>query len=263
MRTAILTDVHSNLEALERCLTHAREQGAERYVCLGDIVGYGADPGPVVERLLPLPGFVAVRGNHDEAAIAPSLARGPRLGPIDEALFRRADAYVPAGVREAIDWTRAQLSDAQQRFLAELPYLREEGRATYVHASCREPQAWDYVYGSMQAAQCLAAARTPVVFIGHTHLPRIFYETPGGNVKELEPHAGEPVPLSPRARYVISAGSVGQPRDGNAAACYVLHDEARDEVTFFRLAYDYAQTARKILDAGLEPFFAARLALGR
>lgn len=245
MKIAILSDIHSNLEALERCLMHARGEGAERYVCLGDIVGYGADPAPVLERIMALPGLIAVRGNHDEA------------------LFHEASAFVPTGVREAIRWTRAQLTEGQRRFLAGLPYVQEEGGVTYVHASCHNPAEWDYVYGSLQAAECLAAARTPLVFLGHTHLPRIFYETPGGAVRELEPHAGEAIPLSPRARYVVSTGSVGQPRDGNPAACYVLYDSERREIAFHRLGYAIDRTAQKIIEAGLEPFFAARLAHGR
>jgi diadenosine tetraphosphatase ApaH/serine/threonine PP2A family protein phosphatase len=246
MKIAILSDIHSNLEALECCLAHARNQGAERYACLGDIVGYGADPGPVVERLMALPGLIAVRGNHDEALFV-----------------HEASPFAPPGMHAAIRWTRTALDETQRRFLAGLPYLREEGGVTYVHASCHNPQEWEYVYGGLQAAECLAAARTPLVFLGHTHLPCIFYETPGGTVRELEPHAGEAIPLSPRARYVVSAGSVGQPRDGNPAACYVLHDSGRREIAFHRLSYACDRTAQKIAAAGLEPFFAARLALGR
>jgi diadenosine tetraphosphatase ApaH/serine/threonine PP2A family protein phosphatase len=245
VKLAIITDLHSNLEALERCLEHADAQGAERYVCLGDIVGYGADPAAVVDRLMALPGIITIRGNHDEA------------------LFREMSALVPAGIREAIAWTLAQLSPAQKEYLKSLPYVHTDSDVTFVHASAHEPSGWEYIWGTEAAATCLAAATTPVVFIGHTHLPRVYYETEAGDMREFEPPAGEPIPLSPRGRYVVSAGSVGQPRDGSSALCYCLYDNRRRAVTFYRLSYDYHRTAQKIRAAGLDSSFADRLALGR
>lgn len=245
MKHAIISDLHSNLEALERCLAHAHTEGAERYVCLGDIVGYGADPAAVVDRLMKLPGLVTVRGNHDEALFAPM------------------SGLVPAGIREAIEWTLARLSSAQREFLKSLPYVHKEADVTYVHASAHEPAGWEYIWGTEAAASCLASATTPVVFVGHTHLPKVFYETDAGVMRELDPAASESIPLSPRARYVISAGSVGQPRDGSSATGYCLFDDRRREVTFHRLSYDYHATARKIREAGLDTFFAERLAQGR
>jgi diadenosine tetraphosphatase ApaH/serine/threonine PP2A family protein phosphatase len=245
MKIAILSDIHSNLEALERCCTHARAQGAERFVCLGDMVGYGADPCAALELLMALPGFTALRGNHDEA------------------LFRDPGDNAPSAVREALAWTRAQLSAAQRRFLQDLPYVLREGAVTYVHASADQPTHWEYVRMPEQAERCLAAAGTPLVFIGHVHEPKVFYETAGGSIRDFTPARGEPIPLSARSRYVINVGSVGQPRDGNAAAVYVLFDERRAEVVFHRLAYDYQATGRKIRAVGLSPFYADRLARGR
>jgi diadenosine tetraphosphatase ApaH/serine/threonine PP2A family protein phosphatase len=245
MRIAVFSDVHSNLEALERCLAHARAQGAERYVCLGDMVGYGADPAATLQTIMGLPGLIAVRGNHDES------------------LFRDPGDGAPPQVRAAAAWTRAQLSAAQLEFLNRLPYLRRESAATYVHASAAEPTHWEYVRSSEAASRCLAASESPLTFFGHVHETRIFYETAAGAMREFTPVNGEAIPLSPRSRYLINVGSVGQPRDGNAAAGYVLYDEARAEVTFHRLAYDYQRTARKIRAAGLPPFYAERLARGR
>lgn len=245
MRIAVISDVHSNLEALERCLAHARTQGAERYACLGDMVGYGADPADTLQLIMSLPGLIAVRGNHDES------------------LFRDPGDGAPPGVREASAWTRTRLSTAQLGFLNRLPYVRREAVATYVHASAAEPARWEYVRGVEQAARCLAASDTPLTFIGHVHEARIFYETAGGALRVFAPANGEAIPLSPHSRYLIDVGSVGQPRDGNAATGYVLYDEGRAEVTFHRLAYDYQSTARKIRAAGLNPFYAERLAWGR
>ncbi len=245
MRIAIFSDIHSNLEALTRACEHVAAHGAERYVCLGDFIGYGADPAPALERVMALPGLIAVRGNHDEA------------------LFREMGREAFPEIRHAIAWTRAQLSSAQLEFLANLPLLARDGLATYVHASAHRPDAWEYLRMPEQIHACLEAAGTPLTFIGHVHVPRVFYETAGGAMRELAPQDGVAIPLSPSARYVVNVGSVGQPRDGNNAACCVLYDDVAGEVTFHRLAYDYATTATKIRAAGLSPFFAERLAYGR
>ncbi len=245
MRSAILSDIHSNLEALGRVSEHAAALGAERYICLGDCVGYGADPVTTLQRLMSLPGLVAVRGNHDAA------------------LFHEMGREVPPDIQRSILWTRARLLPAQLEFLARLPLVHREGAATYAHASAHQPERWEYLRQEDQIRACLDAAGTPLTFIGHVHVPKVFYETPGGAVRELDPQDGVPLPLSPRTRYVINVGSVGQPRDGNNAACYVLYDDAAAEVTFCRLPYDYGATATKIRDAGLNPFFAERLAYGR
>ncbi len=245
MKIAIFSDVHSNLEALQRCCDHAAEQGAERYVCLGDIIGYGADPGPTLERLMALPGLIAIRGNHDET------------------LFRDPGDGAPPPVRHALSWTREQLSAAQLDFLSALPYSVQRDDVTYVHASADNPQNWEYVRIAEQAERCIHAARTALTFIGHTHEPYVFYETAGGQIRELRPASGRPIPLSPRSRYLVNVGSLGQPRDGNASTCYVLHNEDHAELTFFRLSYDFQRTAGKIRAAGLAPHYADRLAVGR
>lgn len=245
MKIAILTDLHANSEAFERCLAHAADAGASRYASLGDTVGYGADPVAVLDRLMALPGLIAVRGNHDEA------------------LFCAPGALTPPGIRAAIEWTARQITTAQRQWLESLPYTHEEQSVTYVHASAYRPSEWDYIWGTEAASTCLKAARTPVVFTGHTHIPKVYYETGDGEMRELDPAPGETIPLSPRARYVVSAGSVGQPRDGNSAACYCLYDAGRRELMFHRLAYDYRETARKIRSAGLDDSFADRLASGR
>jgi diadenosine tetraphosphatase ApaH/serine/threonine PP2A family protein phosphatase len=244
MRLAILSDVHGNLEALTACTAHARAQGAQGFVCLGDFVGYGAEPEATLKLLRALPGFKAVRGNHDEA------------------LFAAPAPLAPPGVNGAIAWTRTRLSPESLAYLESLPYLYRAGAATYAHASAHRPGDWDYLTQPGQIGDCLEAAGTPLAFIGHVHVPRVFYETPGGAIRELEPLAGIAVPLSAQARYVINVGSVGQPRDGNNAACYVLYDEEGATLTFHRLAYDYFETAAKIRAAGLNLFFAERLARG-
>ncbi len=245
MRSAILSDLHSNLEALTRCCEHAAGQNVARYICLGDCIGYGADPRATLELLMGLPGLIAVRGNHDEA------------------LFRDMSREAMPAVNRAIAWTRQQLTLGQLQFLSALPYLYQEAGATYVHASAHGPELWEYVFMPEQAEACMQAAGTPLTFIGHVHEPRVFYTTAEGRVRELVPPSGVSIPLSPRSRYVINVGSVGQPRDGNNAACYLIHDPDAGELTFHRLPYDYLSAGRKIRAARLDPDFAARLAAGR
>jgi diadenosine tetraphosphatase ApaH/serine/threonine PP2A family protein phosphatase len=244
MRQAILSDIHSNLEALEACVQHARAAGATHFACLGDSVGYGADPVPTLDLLLSLPNLLVIRGNHDEA------------------LFLDDVVEVP-GIREALDWTGTQLAPRHCELLEGAPYVRTIGDVTYAHASAHQPQAWEYLRRPEQIRECLAATAAHVTFIGHVHVPMVFYLTAGDTLRELTPEPGVPVPLSPSCRYVVNVGSVGQPRDGNNAACYALYDSDAAEVTIHRVPYDYVSAAEKILDAGLSARFAERLMEGR
>ncbi len=132
-----------------------------------------------------------------------------------------------------------------------------------MHASAADPESWTYLRMEDEVQACMVAAGTPLTFIGHVHVPKVFYRTPEGTVRELDPVSGVPVPLSPAHQFVINVGSVGQPRDGNNAACYAIYDDAAAHVTFHRLPYDYHATAAKIRAASLDPFFAERLADGR
>jgi diadenosine tetraphosphatase ApaH/serine/threonine PP2A family protein phosphatase len=243
MLQAILSDIHSNLEALQACVTHAQDRGATHFACLGDCVGYGADPLPTLDLLLSLPKLMMIRGNHDEA------------------LFREGVIDVP-GIREALDWTSKQLTPVHRRLLGDAPYVRTLGDATYAHASAHDPQHWEYLRQPEQIKDCLAATDTLVTFIGHVHVPMVFYRTAAGMLREFNPEASVPLPLSPSCRYVMNVGSVGQPRDGNNAASYVLYDTDSGEVTFFRVPYDYLGAADKIRTAGLNPRFADRLLHG-
>ncbi len=244
MRQAILSDLHGNLEAAQACVMHARAQGATHFACLGDCVGYGADPAPTLDLLRTLPHLLMVRGNHDEA------------------LFRDEDFGVPA-IRAALDWTAAQLTPAHRALLDTAPYVQTLGVATYAHASVHEPQAWEYLRQPEQVRACLAATTARVTFIGHVHVPMVHYLTAGDSLREHNPEPGVPMPLSSTCRYVVNVGAVGQPRDGNNAAAYVLYDSDRAEVTLHRVPYDYLRAAGKILAAGLSARFAERLGEGR
>ena len=242
MRTALLADIHANLEALQACLAHARRQGAERYVCLGDIVGYGADPVACIDLLRSLDA-PCVLGNHDAAA----------LGGLCETMNDVA--------REAVYWTRRQLGAAERDFLAALPLTLRDGEHLCVHASAHLPGQWEYLATIAAARRCAAATDAVGVFAGHVHQP-MFYFGAGGAMERFEPRAGVPVPLPRRRRWIVMAGAVGQPRDGNPAAAYVLVDDAKRHASFFRVPYDHAKAARKILAAGLPEALARRLERG-
>lgn len=246
MLTAILTDIHSNREAFDAVMKAVAASGAARLVLLGDLVGYGPDPGYVVDRAAELAaaGAVLIRGNHDEAALT-----GP--GGMSEL------------ARDAILWTAGQLSDAQREFLRGLPLAAGDGERLFVHDSADQPGAWHYIDDVDGAVRCLAACGARTVFCGHTHVPLIFYALPGRTPVRFAPLDGIAAPLPAARRHVVVVGSVGQPRDGNPAACFALFDDEAAEVTMVRVPYDIERTAAKIEAAGLPPWLGMRLKIGR
>jgi diadenosine tetraphosphatase ApaH/serine/threonine PP2A family protein phosphatase len=247
MRLALLTDIHANREALEACLAHARGQGADQYAFMGDLVGYGADPGWVIDTVMEhvARGALAVQGNHDEAVARPAR---PHMHP--ETL-------------EAVEWTRAQLAPAQLSFLAGLPLTQQAGNLLFVHASAHEPGKWEYVSGANEAERCLRAARgSRVVFCGHMHAPALYRRADDGRMGSMVPAAGQAIALAPQHQYLAIPGAVGQPRDGNNTACYALYDDQARILNYFRVAYDHGAAARKVIAAGLPIVFAMRLVEG-
>jgi diadenosine tetraphosphatase ApaH/serine/threonine PP2A family protein phosphatase len=246
MRLALFTDLHANLEALDAVLEHAHGEGAEQLAFLGDLVGYGADPGPVVDRVqgAVAGGALAIKGNHDEAT-----TEGP------------PPAMRPDAAR-AVNWTREHLSPAQLAFLAGLPLTLERGERLFVHASAVDPARWLYVLSAFDAGRSLRAVTAREIFSGHTHTPSLYHLAADGSVGAFRPVPGTPIKLTAFHRWLVIPGSVGQPRDGNPAACYALLDDAADVVVFHRVPYDAERAARKIRAAGLPGDLGARLELG-
>jgi diadenosine tetraphosphatase ApaH/serine/threonine PP2A family protein phosphatase len=246
MRLALLADLHANLEAVDAVLEHAWKQGAEQLAFLGDLVGYGADPGPVVDRVQAAvaTGALALKGNHDEAA-----TRGPPR------------SMTPAAAR-AVSWTREHLSHEQLDFLAGLPLTIQRGERLLVHASAADPGHWSYVLSAADAGRSLRAVRAREIYCGHTHTPALYHLSADGTVAAFQPVPGTPIKLSALRRWLVIPGSVGQPRDGNPAACYAMLDEASDVLVFHRVPYDAERAARKIRAAGLPGDLGARLELG-
>lgn len=241
MRTAILTDIHANIEALTACFDDAKEQGVDRYVCLGDTVGYGADPNGCCDLVRERCEF-AVLGNHD-AAVA---------GRMDY-------SYYYAAAREVLDWTVNQLSAANMEWLRSLAYVREEGDVLYGHASPRDPSAFEYVFALEQAEDLVVRAPrlARLTFIGHSHLQRAFRL--GAKVADVW---SERVRIEKGGTYLCSIGSCGQPRDYDPRAGYGIWDDRARLVEFHRVPYAAEAASRKILGAGLSAHFARRLLHG-
>lgn len=234
MLTALFADIHGNLLALEACLRHARARGAERCVFLGDLVGYGPDPGAVIELVAGTNDALTLKGNHDEAVEVE-----PKTRDLNDVAYA------------AIVWTRSVLTPAARRFLAELPLIVREGGACFVHASASRPEKWHYIQDASGARESMAAAGTPHVFCGHIHDQLLYFNTPAGKTAAFRPTPGSRVPVPGRRGWLAIVGSVGQPRDGNPAAAYALFDASAEAITFFRVPYDHEATARRILALGL------------
>lgn len=242
MRIALISDVHSNLVALEAVLADAEEGGVEAVWNLGDTVGYGPDPNGVVARLAAA-GAVSVLGNHDAAA----------TGIIGTELFNPLAAA-------ASEWTRSQLAPVTADYLAGLSEVVREGQWSLAHGTLREP-LWEYLVTEAAAEGHFERQETPYSAVGHTHVPLLVRRGAKG-VEGETPAPGEEVALG-QGLVCANPGSVGQPRDGDPRASYALVDGATGAITWRRVAYDIGETQRRMAAAGLPPALAERLAGGR
>jgi predicted phosphodiesterase len=240
MRFAIFSDTHSNLEALEAVLADARKRKCTHFVCLGDIVGYNANPHECVERIRELD-CPTVKGNHDEQA---SLSLS--TSDFNELAER------------AIQWTRDNLTEEDKQWLRELPLQKKVRDFTIVHATLDTPAQWGYVFNNLDAAASFTYQHTTVCFFGHTHVPMVFIRDEGVRRDRID-H----IRIEPTKKYMINMGSVGQPRDGNWRAAYCIYDIENNLVEQLRVKYDLAGAQQKIIKAGLPRLLAERLALGR
>jgi diadenosine tetraphosphatase ApaH/serine/threonine PP2A family protein phosphatase len=243
---AIFADIHANRQAFTACLDAARTRGAERFICLGDYVGYGADPEWTVETVMNLvgEGALAVRGNHDQA-----------ISVLTDTMNAEAQA--------AIEWTRGRLSAPERRFLAELPLSIEEDDRLYVHSEASQPERWRYVRSTADAGRSLGATDAHVTFCGHIHQPALYSMSVTGKMTSFTPTSDVAVQLLSGRRWLAVLGSVGQPRDGDPAACFALFDTSSREITYCRVPYDVDSAAKRIDENGLPSWLADRLFLGR
>jgi diadenosine tetraphosphatase ApaH/serine/threonine PP2A family protein phosphatase len=242
---AVFTDIHANRQAFSACLDFARAHGAERIICLGDYVGYGADPEWTVEVVMGLVdgGAMAVRGNHDNA-----------VGATTESMNAEAQA--------AIEWTRGRLSATQRRFLEELPLTLQEDDRLYVHSEASNPRRWRYVQNALDAARSIVATEALITFCGHIHQPALYSMSAAARMTSFVPTSGVPVQLLAERRWLAVLGSVGQPRDGDPAASFAMFDTNSREITYCRVPYDVETAANRIRQNGLPLWLADRLSVG-
>jgi predicted phosphodiesterase len=243
-RIALISDIHANLPALEAVLRDIEAQQCDAIYCLGDIVGYNADPVACLELIQSMQ-IPTVRGNHDEEAISESNPLG--MNPI---------AYA------SLMWTRNQLNDDHKKYLRRAPFQRIlPNQVVLVHATQDKPNSWGYVINSDMAHHSMNVLRDNqyLCFNGHTHVPRLFIRTVDGIVNEYAPCD---LALDPANKYLINVGSVGQPRNGIPKAAYGILD-LRNNCYYQRYVdYDIAESQRRIIAAGLPDFLAERLASG-
>jgi len=240
-RYAILGDVHANWAALRAVLEDAEAQGVNRYACVGDVVGYNADPVPCLRKVRELVGGRIVRGNHDHYIGAGGDLTG----------------FHPLAA-EVVKWTRAQLSDEDRAWLAGLPYSKPVETFMMVHGTLDGPEMWGYVFDPLEADSSFAYQMSSVCFCGHTHVPVAFEKAGtvrGGLYSKLK--------IFPGRKYFINVGSVGQPRDGDPRAAYAIYDMRDDTVELRRVEYDIAETQAHNRAAGLPERASTRLAAGR
>ena len=245
MTIALLSDIHGNLQALDACLADARARGATRFVFLGDLVGYGADPHLVVDivREHAARGAIAVRGNHDDAIHGSAM-------------------YMNATAMRAIEYARGVLSEEQADFLRELPMIVREANICFVHASAKAPERYTYIDSPTEAAACVEAAETTYTFCGHVHDQQLYFAVNDTRMSLFSPKPGVAVPVPAHRRWLAIVGSAGQPRDRNPKAAYTLFDPERATITFCRVAYDHATAAQRIRNAGLPASLASRVENG-
>ncbi len=240
MRYAVIADIHGNLEALQVVLADIKEQKCTHVVCLGDVVGYGANPKECLDIIRGM-NIPVVKGNHDEYI-------GVDVNP---------DGFNDAAA-EAVTWSRAQLTEDDRKWLRELKYFRLVANFSIVHATLDAPQRWGYVFEKLEAAASFTYQNTQVCFFGHTHVPVAFIRDTGvrgGTYSKFRVEAGK--------KYFVNVGSVGQPRDGNPKSAYVIYDLVQQTIELRRLDYPIAEAQRKIRAAGLPERLAERLASGK
>jgi diadenosine tetraphosphatase ApaH/serine/threonine PP2A family protein phosphatase len=240
VKIGIVSDLHANGDAFDAVLENAGVEGVEAWWCLGDIVGYGAEPDKVVDAVRAI-GAVCVAGNHDQAAAS----------LISTRLFNKNAAL-------AARWTGEHLNADNMAWLAGLPLVEVQGDVRLVHATPSAPDEWNYCMRVEDAALELRSFPETMCMIGHSHYPGVF-EQDGDDIRYTRAHE---LRLREGRRYLVNVGSVGQPRDGDPRSAYLIYDTESGLLRHVRVAYDVEAAQAKIVAAGLPPFLASRLATG-
>lgn len=242
MRYAIFSDVHSNLEALEAVIKAYESEAVDKYFCVGDSVGYGANPNECIAKIRALE-TISVAGNHDWASVNKF----------------SLDNLVPLA-RQAVCWTMNHLSQGNRDFLEHLTLVYKNGHLTLAHGSLNCPQEFNYTHTGEDAWAAFNILETKLCFIGHSHIPGIFIRDITDNIRYSEESSIE---IKEYNNYIINVGSVGQPRDGNPKACFCIYDTDTAVVEIKRVAYNAEETQNKIISAGLPRRLGDRLLIGK
>jgi diadenosine tetraphosphatase ApaH/serine/threonine PP2A family protein phosphatase len=243
MRYGVFSDIHSNLEAMTATLNAMKAEGTEEYLCSGDLVGYYSNPNEVIELIEKMRCWKLVLGNHDAGCI----------GTTSLSHFNPSAA-------EAILWTQPRLKPKNRRFLENLRLREEIGNNLLVHSSPFQSEEWHYLIRQEDLERNFRYFQGFICFFGHVHEPFVAEQSPDGSVVLLKKSEYK---LKKDCRYFANSGSVGQPRDGDPRACYLIYDSSDLSLSVRRVEYDYATTAKKTLDAGLPDSLAQRLKLGK
>ena len=242
MRYAIYSDIHGNLEAFQAVLSILDEERIDQHICLGDIVGYGANPRECLQLVVESKAIV-VGGNHDYAV----------AGNLTPEFFNQY-------AREAVIWSQKQLSESEKKYLASLDLVQQlNDEITIVHSTLHFPEMFNYIQTSHDAHITLQLMETPICFIGHSHVPISFFL----KSRKIAFSMDEEIPIDKRQKTLINVGSVGQPRDDNPLACFAIYDDEIEKVWIYRVEYDIDMAVEKIERAGLPSILGERLKLGR
>ena len=248
MRYFILSDIHSNQEALEACIQRAKDAGYDSVLCCGDIVGYGPSPLEAIDGIRSL-NAVTIRGNHDRVAAG-----------LDEATQFNPHA------RRAVYWTRSVLPESYREYLANLPLgpVDVTPEAQLVHGAVSHED--DYIFTEADADENFLLTDKPITFFGHSHFPVVFCSDGEGNSVQATSYEFDEfiaVKCDAGKKLFVNPGSIGQPRDGDSRASFAIWDQDRGRMEFYRVEYDIARTQAKMRDAQLPTYLIDRLAHGR
>lgn len=242
MKIIIFSDVHSNLEAMQAFLSDVKKESPDLFIFAGDVVGYGADPEEVAE-IIKEKVSICVAGNHDYAAVQKT--------PLE---------YFNSVAREAIEWTMEKISKGTKKFLSSLPYTAKFNEITITHSTFSKPEEWEYIISLEQAWREFHFFDTQIGVVGHSHIP---FAVRFKNNKEIQSITVQEFKLEEGWRYMLNPGSIGQPRDGDPRASFIIYDRDKKMVRFKRIKYNVRKAQEKIIQNGLPSFLAERLAYGK
>lgn len=242
MRYGIFSDIHSNLEAFEAVIKAYKKEAIDKYLCIGDVVGYATNPKECIEQTKSL-AAVTIAGNHDWASV--------KLFSVD---------YFNPRAKEAIFWTMRNLEARESEFLESLKLVYRNEDLILVHGTLNNPGDFDYMSNGYIAEETFRLMETNICFVGHTHIAATYIKD---NSERIQYQENGIIDIKPQDKYIVNVGSVGQPRDGNRKATYCIYDTDKKRVQIKRVDYDVSAVRKKIIDCGLPQFLGDRLLIGR